>query len=103
MDQVIERIKTRVAAVDPNGPRKVLGVFQLDVNTGAGVEQWTVDLKQLKVEKGPAASPDVTVVLALEDLVAISGKTLTIGDGLKQGKIQVSGDAALAAKLAEVI
>lgn len=55
------------------------------------------------MEKGPAASPDVTVVLALEDLVAISGKTLTIGDGLKQGKIQVSGDAALAAKLAEVI
>lgn len=41
MDQVIERIKARVAAVDPNGPRKVLGVFQLDVNTGAGVEQWS--------------------------------------------------------------
>lgn len=51
MDQVIERIKARVAAVDPNGPRKVLGVFQLDVNTGAGVEQWSECYLQKKVPK----------------------------------------------------
>lgn len=41
LDIVIERIKARVAAVDPNGPRKVLGVFQLNVKTGSGVEKWS--------------------------------------------------------------
>ncbi|XP_055586368.1 uncharacterized protein LOC129739021 [Uranotaenia lowii] len=103
LDQVIERIKTRVAAVDPNGPRKVLGVFQLDVKTGGAVEQWIVDLKQLKVEKGTASSPDVTVGLSVEDLIAISAKTVTIGDALKEGKITVTGDKELANKLADVI
>ncbi|XP_065084706.1 peroxisomal multifunctional enzyme A-like [Ochlerotatus camptorhynchus] len=103
LDIVIERIKARVAAVDPNGPRKVLGVFQLNVKTGSGVEKWIVDLKQLKVEQGASASPDVTVTVTLEDLVAISGKTLTVGDALKQGKIELTGDAGLASKLAEVI
>ncbi|XP_053682109.1 uncharacterized protein LOC128732768 [Sabethes cyaneus] len=103
LEQVIEKIKARVAAVDPNGPRKVLGVFQLNVKTASGVEEWTVDLKQLKVAKGPASNVDVTVALALEDLAAISGKTLTVGDALTQGKLQITGDAELATKLAEVI
>lgn len=62
-----------------------------------------VDLKQLKVDQGVSASPDVTVTVGLEDMLAISGKTLTVGDALKQGKIDISGDADLAAKLAEVI
>ncbi|XP_055524824.1 uncharacterized protein LOC129718257 [Wyeomyia smithii] len=103
MDQVIERIKARVAAIDPNGPRKVLGVFQLNVKTASGVEEWTIDLKQLKVIKGPASNADVTVALTVEDLTAISGKTLTIGDALVQGKLQITGNAELASKLAEVI
>lgn len=126
VETIIERIKARVAAVDPNGPRKVLGVFQLNIKTASGVEQWSefltdkdgfglsgwligvnsisvVDLKQLKVDQGVFASPDVTVTVGLEDMLAISGKTLTVGDALKQGKIELSGDADLAAKLAEVI
>ncbi|XP_058813821.1 peroxisomal multifunctional enzyme A-like [Topomyia yanbarensis] len=103
LDQVIERIKVRVAAVDPNGPRKVLGVFQLNIKTATGVEEWTVDLKQLIVEKGPSSNPDVTVTVTVEDLTAISAKTLTVGDALTQGKLQVTGDATLAAKLAEVM
>nr|2NBM_A Chain A, Sterol carrier protein 2-like 2 [Aedes aegypti]2NBN_A Chain A, Sterol carrier protein 2-like 2 [Aedes aegypti] len=103
VETIIERIKARVGAVDPNGPRKVLGVFQLNIKTASGVEQWIVDLKQLKVDQGVFASPDVTVTVGLEDMLAISGKTLTVGDALKQGKIELSGDADLAAKLAEVI
>ncbi|XP_058467744.1 uncharacterized protein LOC131440464 [Malaya genurostris] len=103
LDQVIERIKVRVAAVDPNGPRKVLGVFQLNVKTASGVEEYTIDLKQLNVAKGPASNADVTVTVSVEDLIAVSAKTLTLGDALTQGKLQVVGDASLATKLAEVI
>ncbi|XP_055617387.1 uncharacterized protein LOC129762846 [Toxorhynchites rutilus septentrionalis] len=103
LDLVVEKIKARVAAVDPNGPRKVLGVFQLNVNIEGSIEQLTVDLKQLKVEKGPASGADVTVTLSLEDLLAIHSRTLTIEDAVKQGKLQVEGDASLATKLAEVI
>ncbi|XP_062536250.1 uncharacterized protein LOC134205214 [Armigeres subalbatus] len=103
VETIIERIKVRVAAVDPNGPRKVLGVFQLNIKTETGVEQWIVDLKQLKVDAGVTATPDVTVTVGLESMLAISGKTLTITDALKDGKIEITGDADLATKLAEVI
>lgn len=62
-----------------------------------------MDLKQLNVAKGPASNADVTVSLTVEDLTAISGKTLTVGDALTQGKLQITGNAELASKLAEVI
>uniref|UniRef100_A0A182PNM3 SCP2 domain-containing protein n=1 Tax=Anopheles epiroticus TaxID=199890 RepID=A0A182PNM3_9DIPT len=103
LETVIEKVKARVAAVDPNGPRKVLGVFQFNIKTASGVEQYVIDLKQLKVEKGTTATPDVTVTLTVEDLVAVSARTLSVGDALTQGKLEIQGDAALAAKLAEVI
>lgn len=48
LDQVIERIKARVAAVDPNGPRKVLGVFQLNIKTASGVEEWSKSNKYIQ-------------------------------------------------------
>ncbi|XP_050086456.1 uncharacterized protein LOC126571730 [Anopheles aquasalis] len=103
LETVIDKVKARVAAVDPNGPRKVLGVFQFNIKTASGIEQYVIDLKQLKVEKGTTASADVTVTLSVEDLVAVSARTLSVGDALTQGKLQIEGDAALAAKLAEVI
>lgn len=62
-----------------------------------------IDLKQLKVEKGTTATPDVTVTLTVEDLIAVSARTLSVGDALTQGKLEIQGDATLAAKLAEVI
>lgn len=40
-DAVIEKIKARVAAVDANGPRKVLGVFQLNIKAADGVHKWS--------------------------------------------------------------
>ncbi|ETN59450.1 sterol carrier protein-2 [Anopheles darlingi] len=103
LETVIEKVKARVAAVDPNGPRKVLGVFQFNIKTASGIEQYVIDLKQLKVEKGTTTSADVTVTLTVEDLVAVSARTLSVGDALTQGKLQIEGDASLAAKLAEVI
>uniref|UniRef100_A0A182M1P2 SCP2 domain-containing protein n=1 Tax=Anopheles culicifacies TaxID=139723 RepID=A0A182M1P2_9DIPT len=103
LETVIEKVKARVAAVDPNGPRKVLGVFQFHIKTASGVEQYVIDLKQLKVEKGTTTTPDVTVTLSVDDLIAVSARTLTVGDALTQGKLEIQGDAALAAKLAEVI
>ncbi|XP_035891516.1 uncharacterized protein LOC118502901 [Anopheles stephensi] len=103
LEAVIEKVKARVNAVDPNGPRKVLGVFQFNIKTASGVEQYVIDLKQLKVEKGTTATPDVTVTLTVEDLIAVSARTLSVGDALTQGKLEIQGDATLAAKLAEVI
>ncbi|XP_062536340.1 peroxisomal multifunctional enzyme A-like [Armigeres subalbatus] len=102
-DAFIEKLKARLAAVDPNAPRKVVGVFQLNIKTATGVEQYIIDLKQLKADTGVADSPDVTLTIALEDMQAIIGKTLTVSEALKSGKFEVSGNPELAAKLGETI
>ena len=36
-DGLIEKIKTRVAAIDPNGERKVIGVFLFKITAEDGV------------------------------------------------------------------
>lgn len=43
-DQVIEKIKTRVGNIDPNGPRKVLGVFLLSIKAADGQHDLSKDL-----------------------------------------------------------
>ncbi|XP_062536238.1 uncharacterized protein LOC134205208 [Armigeres subalbatus] len=99
VDTIIEKIKARLAAVDPNGPRKVVGVFQLNIKTDSDVKQYILDLKQLKVDTGVSPSPDATLTVGLEDMLAISAKTLSSSDAVKDGKIEITGDLELAAKL----
>lgn len=98
-DCVINKIKERVAAIDPNGPRTVLGVFQLNVKAADGVHNIIVDLKNLTVTDGTAAAPDVTLNIGDEDFVAIGSKTLTADQAVADGKVQIIGDKALASSL----
>ncbi|XP_062536207.1 peroxisomal multifunctional enzyme A-like [Armigeres subalbatus] len=101
VETIIEKIKARLAAPHPNESRKVDGVFQLNIKTESGVEQFVLDLKQLTIDAGVSASPNASLTIALEDILAISGKTLTVGDALKNGKFEISGDTELATKLGE--
>lgn len=34
MEDIVEKIRSRIAGFDPNGPRKVNGVIQLNIKTG---------------------------------------------------------------------
>lgn len=38
-DAVVEKIKARVAGIDASGPRKVLGVFQLNIEAADGLHE----------------------------------------------------------------
>lgn len=103
IEQVIEKIKARVAAVDPNGPRKFESVVQLIIKSAGKTHHWVGDFKKLQVTEGNAASPDVTLELAEEVFVAVAARTMTMQDALTTGKIQVSGNQQLLAALSEVI
>lgn len=102
-DAVIEKIKARVAAVDPSGERKVLGVFQLNIKAADGTHNWIVDLKNLKVSEGTASSPDTTLNISDEDFILLGTKQMSVKDGAAAGKIEIIGDKALASALMEVI
>ncbi|XP_055677093.1 uncharacterized protein LOC129786239 [Lutzomyia longipalpis] len=100
-DPVIERIKTRVAGVDPNGPRKVLGIFQLNIKAADGVHNYIVDLKGLKVSDGVVDNPDVTLNVEDEEFFLIGTKQIAIPEAVSQGKIEIIGDKTLANALIE--
>ncbi|XP_055587834.1 uncharacterized protein LOC129740253 [Uranotaenia lowii] len=102
-DAVIEKIKARVAAIDPNGPRKVLGVFQLNIKAADGVHEIIVDLKNLKVSDGKASGADVVINLSDEDFIAIGTKAISVHDAVTQGKVNMTGDEALFQALVDAI
>ncbi|MFE7567439.1 winged helix-turn-helix transcriptional regulator [Streptomyces sp. NPDC057539] len=45
---------------------------------------------------GPAESPDARLVLDADTCRELSGGALTVGDGVREGRIEVSGDGPLA-------
>ncbi|XP_058813823.1 non-specific lipid-transfer protein-like 1 [Topomyia yanbarensis] len=102
-DAVIEKIKTRVAGIDPNGPRKVLGVFQLFIEASDGIHELVVDLKNLKVTEGKVSNADVVINLKDEDFIAVGTKAITVHAAVEQGKIKMTGDEALFQALVDAI
>ncbi|XP_035891517.1 uncharacterized protein LOC118502902 [Anopheles stephensi] len=102
-DAVIEKIKARIASIDPNGPRKVLGVFQLNIEAADGIHEIVVDLKALKVSDGKAGSPDVVINLKDEDFIAIGTKQVPVKDAVAEGKVTMTGDQTLFQALVDAI
>lgn len=103
MEAVLEKIRGRFAAVDPNGPRKVLGVFQLNVQTEDGIKNYVCDLKKLELTEGVADAPDVVIDTDEETMVQTSNKEVTFADAETSGKATVSGDRVLLETLTEVL
>lgn len=100
---IITKIKTRMEAVDPSGPRKVLAVFQLNIKEGDATQHWIMDLKSLCVTEGVAESPDVTVELDDETFIQLGEKQITLTDAEADGKANVSGDRSILAALTEAM
>ena len=103
LEQVIDKIKARVAAVDPADPRKSDSVVQLNVKSGDNTLSWVGDLKALEVTEGATPAADVTLDVNEEDLLAIDSQTMTIQDALACGRVQVSGNVEQGPALAELI
>ncbi|XP_053694153.1 sterol carrier protein 2 [Sabethes cyaneus] len=102
-DAVVEKIKARVAGIDAKGPRKVLGVFQLNIEAADGAHELVVDLKNLKVTDGKVSDADVVINLKDEDFIAIGTKAITVHEAVEQGKVKITGDEALFQALVDAL
>lgn len=105
MEAIVERIRARIASVDPNGPRKVTGVFQLNIKSDDGsTRQITLDLNKLEVLDGNVHdSPDVSVEVGVDTLAQIAKNEMSFSDGMQSGKISMQGNAELAKTLGVVV
>lgn len=103
MEEIFDKIRARVAAVDPNGPRKVLGVLLINIQTADGIKNLTIDLKKLKVHEDVCDSPDVTLDIDEETFVQTAKRELPFCDALVSGKAKISGNTDLIATLQGVL
>lgn len=105
MDEIVEKIRARVASVDPNGPRKVTGVFQLNIKNDDGSSRAvTLDLNKLEVlDDNVSHAPDVSMDVDGNALILVATNEITFEDAVQTGKATVSGDAELAKTLADVV
>lgn len=103
MEEIIEKIKLRLATVNPDGPRKVVGVFQLNIDTDDGVKNYICDLKNLTFTDGVADEPDVTLETDEETLLKATRKEISIVDAETSGKAKITGNAALVVALTEAL
>ena len=101
--EVINKIKSRLDSIDPSGPRKVLAVFQLNINMGENVQNWIMDLKNLCINEGSADTPDVTVEMDDETFIQLGAKEITIADAEAAGKVCVSGNRSILAAFSEAM
>lgn len=105
MDEIVEKIRARIAKVDPNGPRKVAGVFQLNVKSADGsTRAITLDLNKLEVlDDNVHDAPDVSVDFDTETLEQVTKNETSLVDAIETGKATLSGDVDLATKLGNII
>lgn len=98
--EILDRMRAKMAAVDPAGPRKCSGRVLINLSGG---QQWTLDLDELTLVEGApgGAEPQATFTMDDETFVALGNRQLDIAEAKADGRVTVSGDAELLATLRE--
>ena len=106
MDQIVEKIRSRIASVDPNGERKVTGVFQLNIKSDDGSTRGvTLDLNKLEVLDGNVSdAADVATDFDEATFVQFVTNEISFEDAVASGKATVTaGDPELAKTLGNIV
>ncbi|HHS97013.1 MAG TPA: SCP2 sterol-binding domain-containing protein [Chloroflexi bacterium] len=94
----------RIAGLDAERLKGFSGVVLFDLSGEEG-GKWTVTFSAdgVKVEEGETASPDLTLSMDAQDLLALSNGKLNPVAAFMQGKLKVSGDMSMAMRLQNIL
>lgn len=98
VSDIIDRIKSRMAAVDPNGPRKCTGIVQINLSD----QSWTMDLEQLSMVEGSVDEANATFDMDDQTFVELGNRSLDIDSAMAEGRVKVVGDKEMLQALREV-
>ncbi|CAH0400380.1 unnamed protein product [Chilo suppressalis] len=97
---LVARIKARLATFDPKVAKELGGVFLFNIIKGTSVHSWTLDLNNAQVYEGePEEDPDTTFTLNehyFKQMVLGKEDARTI---MQAGRCSVTGDIMRAMKL----
>lgn len=101
VSDILDRIRAKMAAVDPTAPRKCSGRVLIQLS---GDQLWTMDLDALTLTAGAAADgvqANATFAMDDETFVELGNRQLDIAEAKASGRVLVEGDAELLAALRE--
>ena len=100
----VQDVLDHIGSLDPAKIEGIDAVILFDLS-GEGGGKWTATLAdgKVKVEEGETASPNMTLSMAAQDLVAMAKGELNAVAAFMQGKIKVSGDMSLAMRLQTIL
>ena len=98
-----EKIASRVADESQQEALKAIdAVYQFHV-TGDDGGDWIIDLRECTVGAGTNDDADCSITLASEDLIGLLDGSVNGTQLFMTGRLQVSGNMALALKLGDVL
>jgi len=100
----VQEVLDHLSEVDPTQVQGVNAVILFDL-AGEGGGKWTVRLEDgaLTLEEGETATPNMTLSMDAQDLIALSNGELNPVSAFMQGRIKVSGDMALAMRMQSLL
>jgi putative sterol carrier protein len=100
----VQDVLDHISHVDRAKIEGIDAVILFDLS-GEGGGKWTATLAdgEAKVEEGETASPNMTLSMDAQDLVAMATGDLNAMAAFMQGKIKVSGDMSLAMRLQSIL
>lgn len=89
--------------IDPAKVKQDKGIFMYEVRTSAGVRQYVLDVAdgQCTARRGNAADADITIGIALPDILAMAAGTLSGQRAFVSGKLKLSGNPLFGMKLGQ--
>lgn len=103
MEKIFDKIRERISSVNPDEPRKLKGVFQINIESDDGPKTITVDLNKLEVQDDAGETPDVTVDVDADTFVQVAKNEITFCEAMQSGRAKFSGCAELAKSLGKVL
>lgn len=89
---------------DPTKVQGITGIFLFDLS-GEGGGKYAVGIKDgvISMEDPAKVTPNVTLAMAAQDLIAMANGQLNPVSAFMQGKIRISGDMALAMRMQSIL